>query len=78
MKTIEFTTVALVQNITYKNTSYFGNNSYWVSFGDMLGYTAPNHSCGYGCHNYKGKEAKITYHFTKGGKCVITDISDPK
>ena len=71
-----------VLKVEYKNTSYYGNNSYWVNFLNSeghfeRGYTAPNASCGYTITNYKYAEGKpifLDYHYTKSGKCIIDSI----
>lgn len=71
-----------VLKVEYRNTSFYGNNSYWLSFLDSSGrfergYTSPNASCGYTAENYRYAEGKpifLKYHYTGGGKCVIDSI----
>lgn len=79
MKDFEKCTVLKVE---YRNTSLYGNNSYWLSFLDsgghfVRGYTSSDASCGYTVTNYRYAEGKpifLKYHYTKGGKCVIDRI----
>lgn len=70
---------ARIIETSYKNTSVYGNPSHWVTFEDANGtikegYTAANAACGYGCTNFIGKAAEITYHVTRGGSLVIDYI----
>ena len=80
MKTQQYSSVCKVKDVWYRNTSYVGNNSYYVSFETesgvtLTGYTAPNSQLGYTCSNYEFKEfAFMQYHFTKCGKMVIDTI----
>lgn len=69
----------------YKNTSCFGNPSYWIFFTDSdgnfhTGYTASNASAGYKASNYRyapgGSKINLKYHFTKSGECIIDYIED--
>ena len=70
-----------VLKVEYRNTSYYGNNSYWVNFLDSeghfeRGYTSPNASCGCTVTNYRYAEGKpifLEYHL-KGGRCIIDSI----
>lgn len=82
MKTNVFKTTAKVLSTQYKNTSYYGNPSYWVTFvhnGDLItGYTANNAACGYGCSNYNGKLCAITYHYTRKGNVIIDYMTKPE
>lgn len=77
MKDFEKCTVLKVE---YRNTSYYGNNSYWLDFLNCerrfeRGYTSPNASCGYTVQNYReGDTIFLKYHYTKGGKCIIDSI----
>lgn len=78
-----YTTNAKVLGTSYKNTSYYGNPSYYVSFvtdeGEILtGYTASNAACGYSCTNYNGKKCRISYHTTRKGTLIIDYINDLK
>ena len=75
----KYTVIAKVISTAYKCTSYYGNPSYWVTFQEadgaiIEGYTATNAACGYGCTNYEGKTAEITYHITRGGSVIIDYI----
>ena len=69
-----------VLKVEYRNTSYYGNNSYWLNFLNCeghweRGYTSPNASCGYTVRNYReGDTIFLRYHYTKGGKCIIDGI----
>ena len=80
MKTQRQKTIGKIKGTSYRNTSYYGNPSYYVLFEDekgetIKGYTAPNSSCAYGCKNPDLREfAYIEYHSTKSGKIVIDDI----
>ena len=74
MKQIEIT--ATVTAARRKNTSYYGNPSYYIDFitpdGESLtGYTATNAACGYGCTNYINKPCRLTYHETRTGNIII-------
>jgi len=74
---------AKVIGTSYKSTSYYGNPSYWVSFETTDGetvhaYTATDAACGYGCTNFNGKDCAITYHYTRNGNAIITDMSKPE
>ena len=77
MKDFEKCTVLKVE---YRNTSYYGNNSYWLNFLNCEGHfergcTSPNASCGYTVQNYReGDAIFLRYHYTKGGKCIIDSI----
>lgn len=80
MTTNRIKTIGKIKGVSYRNTSYFGNPSYYITFeneeGETIkGYTAPNAACAYGCKNPDLKEfAYIEYHSTKGGKIVIDYI----
>lgn len=73
-------TIGKIKGTSYRNTSYYGNPSYYVLFEDekgetIKGYTAPNASCGYSCTNSEFRKfAYIEFHETKSGKIVIDDI----
>ena len=77
MKTNRQKTIGKIKGTSYRNTSYFGNPSYYITFetetGELIkGYTKPNADCAYGCKNSELKEfAYIEYHSTKSGKVVI-------
>ena len=72
--------IGKIKGTSYRNTSYFGNPSYYVLFenseGETIkGYTAANAACGYSCTNSEFREfAYIEYHKTKGGKVIIDYI----
>lgn len=80
MKTNRQKTIGKIKGTSYRNTSYFGNPSYFITFeneeGETIkGYTAPNAACAYGCTNSEfSKFACIVYHITKGGKVIIDNI----
>lgn len=80
MKTNRIKTIGKIKGTSYRNTSYYGNPSYYIAFEDekgelIKGYTAPNAACAYGCKNPELREfAYIEYHFTKSGKIVIDYI----
>ena len=73
-------TIGKIKGTSYRNTSYYGNPSYYILFetetGETIkGYTAANAACAYGCKNPDLKEfAYIEYHATKSGKIVIDYI----
>ena len=73
-------TIAKIKKVEYRNTSIYGNNSYYIAFEDekgklIIGYTKPNAECAYGCKNPELREfAYIEYHQTKSGKIVIDYI----
>ena len=80
MKTNRKQTIGKIKGTSYRNTSVYGNPSYYIVFEDekgetIKGYTAPNSSCAYGCKNPELREfAYIEYHQTKSGKIVIDYI----
>ena len=80
MTTKRIRTIGKIKGTSYRNTSYFGNPSYYVLFEDetgelIKGYTAPNAACAYGCTNSELREfAYIEYHQTKSGKIIIDNI----
>ena len=80
MKTNRTKTIGKIKGTSYRNTSYYGNPSYYILFetetGETIkGYTAPNAACAYGCTNSEYREfACIEYHVTKGGKVIIDNI----
>ena len=77
MKTNRQKTIGKIKGTSYRNTSYYGNPSYYIAFEnekgeEIQGYTKPNADCAYGCKNPDLKEfAYIEYHSTKSGKIVI-------
>ena len=78
--TTRIKTIGKIKGVSYRNTSYYGNPSYYVTFenekGETIkGYTAANAACAYGAKNPDLKEfAYIEYHKTKSGKIVIDYI----
>ena len=80
MKTNRIKTIGKIKGTSYRNTSVYGNPSYYVLFEDetgelIKGYTAPNAQCGYSCTNSEFREfAYLEYHITKSGKVIIDDI----
>ena len=80
MTTNRIKTIGKIKGTSYRNTSYFGNPSYYILFeneeGETIkGYTAPNAACAYGCTNSEFRKfAYIEFHVTKGGKVIIDDI----
>lgn len=71
--------IVFVESVSYRNTSYYGNPSYWVTFktaeGEYItGYTGVDHACGYGCKNYVGKACRMTYHHTRSGNTIIDNM----
>ena len=80
MKTNRTKTIGKIKGTAYRNTSVYGNPSYYIAFEDekgklIIGYTKPNADCAYGCRNEDlRKFAYIEYHSTKSGKIVIDQI----
>ena len=80
MKSNRIKTIGKIKGVSYRNTSYYGNPSYYILFenseGETIkGYTAANAACAYGCTNSELREfACIVYHITKGGKVIIDNI----
>lgn len=80
MTTKRIRTIAKIKNVQYRNSSVYGNPSYYIAFEDekgelIIGYTKPNADCAYGCRNEDLREfAYIEYHQTKSGKIVIDYI----
>lgn len=80
MKTKRIEVIGKIKDVTFRNTSVYGNPSYYITFetetGELIkGYTAANSSCAYGCTNSELREfACIVYHVTKGGKVIIDNI----
>jgi len=75
--------IVTVTNVEYRNTSYYGNPSNWITFIDEngteeTGYTSPDAACGYGCSNYLNKPCVIEYHYTMAGNCVINFMNKPR
>ena len=80
MKSNRIKVIGKIKGTSYRNTSYYGNPSYFITFEDekgelIKGYTAPNAACAYGCKNSEfTKFACIVYHITKSGKVIIDNI----
>ena len=80
MTTKRIKVIGKIKGTAYRNTSYFGNPSYFITFEneegeEITGYTATNSSCAYGCTNSEFREfAYIVYHITKSGKVIIDNI----
>lgn len=80
MKTNRKQTIAKIKNVQFRNTSIYGNPSYFIAFEDekgklIIGYTKPNADCAYGCRNSELREfAYIEYHSTKSRKIIIDMI----
>ena len=80
MTTKRIRTIAKIKDVKFRNHSICGNPSYYIVFEDekgniLIGYTAPNAECAYGCTNSELKEfAYLEYHVTKSGKIVIDYI----
>lgn len=80
MGTHRIKTIGKIKKVEYRNSSVYGNPSYYITFEDekgetIKGYTAPNAACAYGCKSPSLREfAYIEYHQTKGGKIVIDYI----
>ena len=80
MTTNRIKTIGKIKGTSYRNTSVYGNPSYYILFetetGELIkGYTAANAACAYGCTNSEFMEfACIVYHVTKGGKVIIDNI----
>ena len=80
MTTNRIKVIGKIKGTSYRNTSVYGNPSYYITFEDekgeeITGYTKPNADCAYGCTNSEFREfAYIVYHITKGGKVVIDNI----
>lgn len=80
MKSNRTKTIGKIKNVQYRNSSVYGNPSYYIAFEDekgklIIGYTKPNADCAYGCKNSELREfAYIEYHATKSGKVIIDNI----
>ena len=80
MKSNRIKTIGKIKDVQYRNSSVYGNPSYFIAFEDekgelIIGYTAPNADCAYGCRNEDLREfAYIEYHQTKSGKIIIDMI----
>ena len=77
MKSNRIKTIGKIKKVWYRNRSIYGNPSYYIAFEDekgelIIGYTAPNAECAYGCKNPDLQEfAYIEYHSTNSDKIVI-------
>lgn len=80
MTTKRIKVISKIKGASYRNTSVYGNPSYFLTFeneeGELIkGYTVANASCAYSCTNSDLREfAYIEYHITKGGKVIIDDV----
>lgn len=80
MTTKRIKVIGKIKGASYRNTSVYGNPSYYIKFetetGEIIkGYTVANASCAYSCTNSDLREfAYIEYHITKGGKVIIDDV----
>lgn len=80
MTTKRIKVIGKIKGASYRNTSVYGNPSYYIKFEtetgeEIIGYTAANAACAYGCKNSEFREfACIVYHITKGGKVIIDNI----
>ena len=80
MKTERIKIIGKIKDVQFRNRSVYGNPSYYITFEneegeEIIGYTAPNSSCAYGCKNPDLQEfAYIEYHVTKSDKIVIDYI----
>ena len=58
--------------------SYNGNPKYRLCFDNendvIIGMTKNDSTCGYSCLNQPDKEKTVTYHYTRTGNIIITDI----
>lgn len=81
MKSNRQKTIGKIKDVQFRNSSVYGNPSYYITFenekGETIkGYTSANAACAYGCTNSEFREfACIVYHITKGGKVIIDNIS---
>ena len=80
MTTNRIKVIGKIKGTSFRNTSSYGNPSYYITFeneeGETIkGYTVANASCGYSCTNSDLREfAYLEYHITKGGKVIIDDV----
>ena len=76
---IHYTIVGKVLDVWYKNTSYYGNNSYWVMLetdhGYVRAYTAANSQLGYTIDSMKGKTVGFSATRRKDGGLVLNSVS---
>lgn len=72
-----------LHGVKFKNSSYYGNPSYWIYFTDSDGnfhvaYTSVNASAGYTAANYRnatdGSKISLKYHCTKNGNYIVDYI----
>lgn len=64
-----------VVSVKYRNTSYYGNNSYWVILetetGTQWAYTAANSSLGYTIQSMEGQTVTFDATRRKDGNLVL-------
>ena len=74
-----YTIVGKVLDVKYKNTSYYGNNSYWVILETQTGivwaYTAANASLGYTIESMVGKTVGFDVTRRKDGGIVLNSTA---
>lgn len=72
--------VGKILSVEYRNTSYYGNNSYWVYMdtdkGFVKAYTAANASLGYTIQSMEGKTVGFNYTKRKDGGIVLHQVAD--
>lgn len=72
--------VGKILSVEYRNTSYYGNNSYWVYMdtdkGFVRAYTAANASLGYTIESMEGKTVGFNYTKRKDGGVVLHQVAD--
>lgn len=77
---VHYTIVGKVLDVWYKNTSYVGNNSYWVMLetdrGYVRAYTAANASLGYTIESMRGKTVGFDVTRRKDGGIVLNSTAD--
>lgn len=77
---IHYTLVGKVLDVRYKNTSYYGNNSYWVWMetdrGYVQAYTAANASLGYAIESMVGKTVGFDVTQRRDGGIVLNSTAD--
>lgn len=76
-----YTVRAHVLSTQYRNTSSYGNPSYWVTLetddGQIItGYTAPNASIGYGINNSNLKNNFYNWTYSKGKRGIVFHYND--
>lgn len=80
---IHYTIVGKVLDVKYKNTSYYGNNSYWVILEVKKGtseqivwaYTAANAQLGYTIESMRGKTVGFDVTQRRDGGIVLNSTA---